>query len=228
MEQTTWYYQLNDQQIGPVSQQDLQNLLIQQIITPQTYVWTQGMENWQPISALSGDSTPAGVTPQPERPTSVTVFAILNIVFGSLNILCSPISLISLFLPQPVIHTTPDNLPIEIMGPEMKMFSAIGAIIGLIAGFFLLASGIGLLRLKNWARQIAYFYGWFTIIWGIIGTCVNIFFLLPKLSGLPEQQAPALIGGLIGGMCGGVLGLAYPIILIIFMKRKNVIEACQQ
>ncbi|MHC4553347.1 MAG: DUF4339 domain-containing protein [Planctomycetota bacterium] len=221
MEQTAWYYQLNDQQIGPVSQQDLQNLLIQQIITPQTYVWTQGMENWQQIGTLSGYSTSAVIAPQQERPTSVTVLGILSIVFGSLNVLCTPFAFIGLFMPQP------DGTPFA-MGPGMKIYTAVGAVVGLIAAGFLLASGIGLLKLKNWARQIAYGYGWFAVIWGIVGIIINAVFMLPNLSGMGEHETPAMVGGVIGGMCGGILGLAYPVILIVFMKRPNIIEACTE
>ena len=42
-------------------------------------------------------------------------------------------------------------------------------------------------------------------------------------AGGPEQAAA--IGGMIGGLFGGCLGMVYPIVLLIFMCRRNVAEA---
>lgn len=220
MEQTAWYYQQNGQQIGPVSQQELQNLLIQQIITPQTYVWTEGMENWQQIVTMGGFTASGAFSPQPVRPTSMKVLGILNIVFGALGLLCMPIIIIGIMVPQP-------DSPLQ-MGPGMKIYTAIALVLRLILALLLLASGIGLLNLKEWARKAASFYGWSAIVMGIIGTAVTVITMSSAFAGVPEHEAPAVIGGTIGGMCGGILGLTYPIILIVFMKRPNIIEACKE
>ena len=221
MEQAAWYYQLNSRQIGPISPQELQNLLIQQILTPETYVWTQGMKNWQQIRTLGGFSASGIITSQPERPTSVTVLGILNIVFGTLNLMCTPFIFIGLFMPQP------EGTPFA-MGPGMKAYTAVGAIVGLIASGVLIGTGIGLLKLKDWARRMTSYYGWFALVWGVIGVIINGVMMSSSLSGMSEAETPALVGGMIGGMCGGIIGLIYPILLIIYMKRPNVIEACQQ
>ena len=41
-----WHYLINDQQHGPVSEQELLDLLAKQIVTPQTSIWRTGMRNW--------------------------------------------------------------------------------------------------------------------------------------------------------------------------------------
>jgi len=42
------------------------------------------------------------------------------------------------------------------------------------------------------------------------------------------EETAAKVGGVVGGMCGGIIGLIYPIILVVFMRRPNVVEACQK
>lgn len=58
----TWYYSMNGQQAGPVTQQELQQLVAQGMVKPQDLVWNQGMPNWVPAMQVPG-LVPAG--PQP-------------------------------------------------------------------------------------------------------------------------------------------------------------------
>lgn len=48
-----WYYALNDQQIGPVSDDDFKNLVANGTIQPTTRIWREGMADWQPLSQVS-------------------------------------------------------------------------------------------------------------------------------------------------------------------------------
>ncbi len=220
MNQPEWYYQLNSQQIGPVSREELESLLIQQIITLETSVWCSGMEGWQPLGNVEGFAISAGGYQDTVRPTSLTVLGILNIAFATLGLLCTPIAIISIMIPQP-------NSPFQ-MGPGMKIYTAFGAILGLVFAGVLLASGIGLLNQKNWARLAAYYYGWCSVIWGAIALIVNIITMFSALSGVSESEMPAAVGGAVGGTCGGVFGLIYPVILIIFMKKSQIVQACNR
>ncbi len=220
MDNANWFYQQNEQQIGPVTTEELVNLLIQKIVAKDTYVWSEGMENWQQIQNVPDLKTAALAAHAPLRPTSVTVLGILNIVFGSLNLLCTPIAIVGLMVPQP-------NSPFQ-MGPGMKIYTGFGVVLGLVCASVLLASGIGLLKQKNWARQTAYIYGWFAIIWGVIAIIINIFIFSPSLTGVSEEVAPAIIGGIVGSMCGGIIGLIYPIVLIIYLKKPHIVQACNR
>jgi hypothetical protein len=161
-------------------------------------------------------NTPAPSQPSDQRPTSVTVFGILNIVFGSLGLLCSPFGFIGVF-------TLPDTFNPTLLYKGWLLFSAF---IGLALSVWLLSMGIGLLNLKRWARVGSIAYGWFTIIWGIIGMIINFYVLFgQKISSSPEEM-PALIGGAFGGIFGGVIGLVYPILLIVFMKKPAAVNSC--
>jgi uncharacterized RDD family membrane protein YckC len=46
-----WYYALNGQQLGPVSEQELLQLAAQGTISGGSLVWREGMGDWQPLSA---------------------------------------------------------------------------------------------------------------------------------------------------------------------------------
>ena len=220
MDEHNWFYRKNEQQFGPVSRDEILRLLAQHELTADSYVWAEGMGNWQHIESIADLAAfiPAGQNKS--RPRSVTVLGILNIVFGGLSLLCSPLGIISLVIPQP-------NNPFQ-MTPEMKQVSLIGYGIGFVFAIILLASGIGLLNLKKWARQAAYIYAWVAIVWGILSSIANGIMFSSSLSGASPEEMPIVIGGIVGGMCGGLLGLIYPVILIIFLRKPRVIEACNK
>lgn len=68
-----WYYAINNQQLGPVDEARMKELLADGTITSSTLVWSSGMSTWQPLSqtplggttSLSQAITPPVVT-QPE------------------------------------------------------------------------------------------------------------------------------------------------------------------
>jgi uncharacterized membrane protein len=44
-----WYYTLNNQQVGPVEEEEIKKLVEAGTINASTLVWTAGMANWSPI-----------------------------------------------------------------------------------------------------------------------------------------------------------------------------------
>ena len=53
-----WYYSINNQQMGPVDENQLKELIANGTVTGTTLVWTNGMSTWQPLS-----QTPPGGGP---------------------------------------------------------------------------------------------------------------------------------------------------------------------
>lgn len=55
-ERKEWYY-LDDQrqQTGPISFETLKNLCRTSIITPSTYIWCEGMQEWKKLSDMNMD-----------------------------------------------------------------------------------------------------------------------------------------------------------------------------
>ena len=70
MEQKIWWYSLNNEQKGPVSEEQLNLLGDQNFISSNTLVWKEGLESWIKFSDMNA---PAEVAPQ--RPPLPPVFA---------------------------------------------------------------------------------------------------------------------------------------------------------
>jgi hypothetical protein len=225
MSEQQWYYVQAGQQCGPVTQSQLLGLFGEGKLGPDTLLWSAGMENWRPASEIEdlqsvivwplASGEPDRLEYHPDmRPTSVTVFAILNIVFGGLGLLCAPAALIASIAIPNAMNTT----------PVAKAWLLIGSFVGFLCSFLLLIVGIGLLNLRRWARVWTLGYAWFAIVWGIVGMVVNLALVISGGFG----NTPDAIGGAIGGFFGGIIGLAYPILLIIFMSKPNVKSACSR
>ncbi len=60
-----WYYALGDQQVGPISKEELQALVNTKKIDTQTRVWRTGMKEWQELGQLlkANRNLPAAISP---------------------------------------------------------------------------------------------------------------------------------------------------------------------
>jgi len=162
--------------------------------------------------------------PRMHRPTSVTVFGMLNIIKAGFGIFVTIISIALLF------GSADSN------NPSIKMFSEnpayiawlkLGIPLGLLSCTALLVAGIGLLCLASWARKLSIACAIYGICMGILTTAVNsVFMFQPFLKNQHDSQAAAeAMFGLIGGGIVVCLGLIYPILLLIFMLRPTVAAA---
>ena len=162
-----------------------------------------------------------------QRPTSVTVFGILNIVFAGFGI----VGIVFAAMLFTVVGSNSNNPVVQIIqdNPGFATWMKISVVLGFIVSLALLAAGIGLLKLQPWARTISIIYGIYSLIMVPVGTVVNyIYVTRPMIEQAQGTQGPAAagaIGGAIGGMIGGCFGLIYPVLLLIFMFRSNVVAA---
>jgi len=87
-----------------------------------------------------------------QRLVSVTVFGILNIVFAVLGVF-GMIGILVLFS----MSEASNNPVVRIMreSPRYAAWLKLTIPFGLLACIVLLAAGIGLLRLKSWARKVS-------------------------------------------------------------------------
>jgi len=58
-----WYYLVERERLGPVTEEELGNLAANGTITPQTLVWHEGIADWQPYETVQTQLQPA--TPAP-------------------------------------------------------------------------------------------------------------------------------------------------------------------
>ena len=144
-------------------------------------------------------------------------------VFGVIGVIAS----VALFMvagntSNPVVKIMQDN-------PSFALWMKLSIPLGLLTCAALLAAGIGLMMLKPWARLVSIGYAIYAIVFGIVGMVINFFFLVrPMIEHAQQQSGPeaaVAIGGAVGGTIGGCFGLIYPIVLLIFMFRANVVAA---
>ncbi|MEM9451906.1 MAG: hypothetical protein AAGA75_25730 [Cyanobacteria bacterium P01_E01_bin.6] len=147
------------------------------------------------------------------KPVAVKVFGILNIVFGSLGLVTSPLNFLNL------------GQSIELLQAEgfFRTWLSLTVFIAPITSLILLILGIGLLRYKEWGRQGTVLYSWFTIILGILSGVITV----GSLAGQLSDSNPVILGAVIGGIIGAVVGLIYPIVSLVFLTRPSAKEACR-
>jgi hypothetical protein len=155
---------------------------------------------------------------------STLIFGILNLGYALMN-LASP--LITKLMANIKL---PANSPMTAMraDPDYIKWMNFNMGMGLVMGTALLAFGIGLLLLKNWARLGSIIYA----IIAIVHVPIAAFVQMPFTKRMMEQTPgvpPGMMSGFatIGLVFGIIFGLAYPVLLLFFMTRSNVIEACQ-
>jgi hypothetical protein len=153
------------------------------------------------MSDFSSNSTQ--VSPQIiERPTSVTVFGILNIVFGLLGLICAPMV---------------DHKPTS---TKEMVWNLIAAGISIGFAIWILVLGYGLLKLKPWARRGLIGYACVYIVYMVVISGTDIIAILHRL-GQPDNEIQTLIVTI----SVGLIGLIYPILLLIFMQTAKVKQA---
>ena len=201
---------------GPVSTDDLRRWITEGRVNAQTQVQAEGSADWQPLGAiqefgLSAFAPPlapltAGVATV--MPTFIKVFSILNMVFGGLGLLCTPINFISIPLAAKTLGYS----------PLMKGYLIFSSVWGLIAAAILLASGIGLWKLKPWARKLSVWYSVVALVIGLAGIVVVIS-AFGDLGGGNEMERAQKVGGIVWGVIGGLVGLVYNVLLIVFLSK---------
>ena len=147
------------------------------------------------------------------KPTSVTVFGVLNIVFGGLGLLCTP------FNKAIVLVSIQKTMGVTAAYIAWNIFATI---VGFGFSIWLLILGIGLLMMKRWARRGSVIYASANIVWAFVLMGINIAALSLGWVTMPDSQMAGFIGGTCGGVCGGLI---YPILLLIFMLTPKVKQA---
>ncbi|MDY0165493.1 MAG: hypothetical protein RBS80_03060 [Thermoguttaceae bacterium] len=162
-------------------------------------------------------------------PASVSVFGVLNLVFGGLGLCGVAISAGMFLLPE---EASRGNPALELMQQHAgyATYMKVSVVLGLIATGVLISAGVGLLTLRPWGRTVSIGYAIYAIVSVVAGTVINYFVLLApmlvKAWDLPSgPERAGMLAGLMGGTLGACFGLIYPVILLIFMFTPTVRKA---
>lgn len=153
-----------------------------------------------------------------QRLTSVTVFGVLNIVFGVLGAAGLALSIVFLLAfpnigEQPALPAAPDAW--------LRVTIAWGG----LGTIWLITSGVGLLRMRRWGRVAAVWYA-------VVGTAmiglnlvVHWIYVVQPAFAPADGPRPEVAIAAVGGLLGGVVGVIYPLLLWFFMSRSHVVAA---
>jgi hypothetical protein len=165
-----------------------------------------------------------------ERPISTLIFGILNIGLGSLKLIWPLVAAALAHLKS----SSQSSMTLLQNDPTLAALSKFNTWMGVAMGLAMLAFGIGLLLLQNWARIGSIVYAVIAIVL-VLGGSIVAWPITERLVGqMAAQQAAGTPAGLVQGLTmlffvlGILVGLAYPVLLLFFMTRASVIEACQR
>jgi hypothetical protein len=167
-----------------------------------------------------------------ERPVSVTIFGILNIGFALMGLAGLLMSESYESLPHvssnPFLSSVIAFLDGMNKNPNYVLWRNITLPLESVASLILLASGIGLLLLKNWSRLASIGYAIYKIIFLVANLIVLPLVLGGLLQKLLQNIPSVLVFFLAGVTLGGlVLSLAYPVLLLFFLTRPKILPAFQ-
>lgn len=160
----------------------------------------------------------AGVPPMYDRPTprSIAVLSVIGIVVASLSLMCKSANV--------VLHTTNSAV-----AQQAGQWDFIDSVLSVVFAAVLLIASIHCIRRRPWARQLmliwATFYLLFIVV-DIVGACT---WGVPHLIAQHRQKGqlpPGFETGAYIGAVGVLLACAvYPIFVLVFMRKAEVIDA---
>lgn len=152
--------------------------------------------------------------PASTRPREATVIAVLLLVFSAITLVSVP------FYFTPMAGSS----LAEIYGPPVLLLNIAG---DTLAALGFLISGIGLLKMRPWARRAAvYLLDALCVLVLITGTIGHVkLSALRAVGGSDPMANIEVIGGLIGLWVGTVVILVINGLVIYFLTRRHVVDA---
>jgi hypothetical protein len=149
-----------------------------------------------------------------KKPIPVIIFGVLNIVFGGFGLLFSSLVIFRLTASGETAGTS----------STYKIWLLFMNTVGFGFSIWLSILGIGLLKLKNWARRGSVIYACLGILLSVIETGVNFLAIFLHWVTIPQGGLSAYLVGMCIGFVGGLI---YPVLLLIFMQTANIRQAFQ-
>ena len=158
-----------------------------------------------------------------QRPLTATIFGILNIGFGLFALAGLVFTkMMEAMAGARLPSGAPSPLAAIYSDPNYVRYMHVVTPLTALAGMFLIAAGIGLLLLQNWARIMSIIWAIFDSLMVLVGVCFTVPMVRAQMAAMPNMpSAVAGVAGVIGGIFGVLFGLAYPVVLMVFMLRPT-------
>lgn len=193
------------------------------------------------------------MTPQ-KRPALVTVVAIINLSFGILGVLCLSCAGFGLAMIVPALQKAPAKPggpdPMRDLKDLFDVFDKIpgystvmlaSGVLSLVMSAVLLASGVGLLKMRGWGRMLALAYAVYSLLSAVGMTAYSMAYVQPAIPAAVEEiekkreadklplnpnlsQLKGSAGGG-GNPTGNLLGVLYGIALLVLLNLPDVRRA---
>ncbi len=170
-----------------------------------------------------------------QRPTSVSVIAILNFVFGGLGLCGQILTVIGLLVASAGAAAQPGGFPNPTIDavekfPVYKAYSFLSTGMGFLASILLIACGIGLLQMRPWARMGSLLYAIYAIVMALVHIVASVVYVLPgaleAAKTLPREAAAGFQVGFVFGLAGVTLySISLPVAILIVLTRPKVVVA---
>lgn len=144
---------------------------------------------------------------------------------------------------------TPD--PSESLRMMGKMFSSlmpyyvVSSLVGIVLAILLLRAGISLAKRRKSGPKQSNIWSWAVLIFLVINLPVSLFYVLPIQSEFQQDLNSSLgssagpssgpgmaqaekIGNIVGSVIGAIFYSIYPILALVFLKRRKVGEFLQE
>jgi uncharacterized membrane protein (DUF485 family) len=163
-----------------------------------------------------------------KRPPIITTFAILNLVYAAYMVGSVVASLGSMA----ILRNFEDNPAFAAYREHQADYAAVLKIVfplRLIGAVLLGTAGLGVLKMKPWARPLCLAFAIYEIgvvLANLILTYEHV--VRPAFDRANSQSGPEALGatmGTVGGLMGACLGLVYPIIVLVLATRPSVTAA---
>jgi hypothetical protein len=140
-----------------------------------------------------------------QRSIAVTIFGMLNVGFGLLGIVVAAAFLALSANPSVVDSPIMKQMPVT-------AWTKVSTLLEAVASVALIAAGVGLLLSRNWGRTLS-------IACGIFSVLLAMGCFAAAISGGVSAM------GVVMAAANLFVTMAYPVLLIIFMTRPNVVAA---
>jgi hypothetical protein len=212
-----FYISAENQAVGPVGGPALVELRRQGQITDETRVAPEGDSVWRTFADFYPPGAPESAPPPLlPVPISIRVFGICNIVFGSLGLLCMPVT--AGLMAAVVLGKTQ-----EAYGPLHNAWLVFTVVMGVFLAGGLLLSGIGLCRFREWGRKLALVCAGVDIAESLVAFVVNL--ITSPLVVKHHLDCPKLWLAVALFVFLLAVSLAYPVALTVFLRRPAAREA---
>ena len=159
------------------------------------------------------------------RPVGVTIFSILHLLFGASGLVLA-ISTLVFSAIGGAVDFGPIPLGETVDQPGYRLVTGVIGTLDFFLCTALLAAGLGLLKMRGWARQVSLLYAVYTIIAAAVSSVVQYSLiylpLIERVAGdaIGKEGASAL--GIVLAVSVACIGMIYPLAILFYFLRPGI------